>query len=309
MITCHKLFNKPGKLKRFTGLDPDQFTILSERLDPLWQQAEHKRLFRPDRQRSIGAGRRYHLTTVTDKLLLILMWYRLYVVYDVMSWIFDLDTANISRLITKLTPLVEQVADPTLLFALKNINKGRKKIGSFEEFATLYPDLVEIVIDATEQKRRRPTHKKKQKNYYSGKKHMHSFKTQITVTKKGRIVNVSRSYPGRVHDKTILMKEQTIDKLPPEIKKYLDRGYQKINKEYPDDKIILPIKKHRWKRTLTRSQKIYNTKVAKVRIKVEHVLSRMKKYTILSTTYRSNEKHYNRHMRNIAALCNFRLQT
>ena len=309
MITCHKLFNKPGKLKRFTGLDPEQFTILVHRLHPLWRQAEHTRLFRPDRKRAMGAGRRYRLTTVEDKLLLILMWYRLYVVYEVMSWIFDLDSANISRLITKLTPLVEKAADPQLLFALKNINKGRKKVRSFEEFAKLYPDLVEIVIDATEQKRRRPTHKRKQKNYYSGKKHMHSFKTQITVSKSGKIINVSKSYPGRIHDKTILTREQTIDKLPPEIKKHLDRGYQKLATEYPDHTIILPVKKHRWKRYLTRSEKIYNTKVAKVRIKVEHGISRMKKYTILSTTYRSNEKYYNKQVRNIAALCNFRLST
>lgn len=309
MITYQKLFNNPGKLKRFTGVTPEQFTILSERLRPLWKESECKRLFSPKRKRAIGAGRKYHLSTIEDKLVFMLIWYRIYVVYEVMGWLFNLDSSNVSRLIIKLTPIIEEASDPTLLFALKSINKGRKKIKSFEEFAKLYPDLIELVIDATEQKRKRPTNKKKQKNFYSGKKHMHSFKTQITVNRKGRIIHVSRTYPGRVHDKTILNKEKTIDKLPVEIKKYLDRGYQKLKKEYPSHVIVLPIKKTRWERELTRSEKIYNTKQSKVRIVVEHALSRMKKYAILSTTYRSNESQYNKHFRNIAALCNFRLQT
>jgi len=46
---------------------------------------------------------------------------------------------------------------------------------------------------------------------------------------------------------------------------------------------------------------------AKRRIIVEHILSRMKKYKILSDAYRSKEKEYNQHIKNIAALCNFRL--
>lgn len=167
--------------------------------------------------------------------------------------------------------------------------------------------MMEIIIDATEQKRKRPTNKRKQKNVYSGKKHMHSFKTQITINREGRIINVSKSYPGRIHDKTILLKEKTLNTLPEEIKKYLDRGYQKIRKEYPHHTIVLPYKKNRWKRELTRSEKIYNTKASKVRIKVEHALSRMKKYTILSQQYRSKEDQYNHHFRNVAALCNFRL--
>ncbi|PIY71635.1 IS5/IS1182 family transposase, partial [Candidatus Roizmanbacteria bacterium CG_4_10_14_0_8_um_filter_33_9] len=45
----------------------------------------------------------------------------------------------------------------------------------------------------------------------------------------------------------------------------------------------------RWKKILTRSEKIHNTKLAKRRIIVEHILSRMKKYKILSDTYRSKD--------------------
>lgn len=307
MLTYKKLFDNPGKLLRFTGLNPFQFETLAKRLEPLWNKSETKRLTRDHRIRSIGGGRQYHLSLISDKLLLILVFYRTYIAYEFLSWIFNFDASNICRLIKRLIPLVEEAADPTLSFAIKDILKKRKKIRTWEEFISTYPDLVELVIDSTEQKRRRPLNKKKQKNLYSGKKHQHALKTQVTVNGQGRIINVSHSYPARIHDKTILIKEKTLDKLPIDLKKYLDKGYVKIQKLYPSHVVFIPVKRTRWKKELTRSEKIKNTKISKKRIIVEHVLSRMKKYAILSQTYRSIDTDYNRHFRNIASLCNFRL--
>jgi len=307
MLTYKKLFDNPGKLLRFTGLNPFQFETLVKRLEPLWIKSEIERLTRGDRIRGIGGGRHYHLSSIEDKLLLILVFYRTYVAYEFLSWIFNLDSSNICRLIKRITPLVEEAADPTLKFAIKDILRKRKKIKSWEEFIKTYPDLVELVIDSTEQKHKRPKNKKRQKNLYSGKKHQHGLKTQITVDRRGTIINISHSYPARIHDKTVLIKEHTLDKLPIDLKKYLDKGYVKIQKLYPNHTIFIPIKRTRWKRTLTRSEKIKNTKISKKRIVVEHVFSRMKKYAILSQTYRSKDDDYNCHFRNIASLCNFRL--
>lgn len=306
MLTYQKLFNNPGKLVRFTGLNIIQFQTLAERLFPLWQEAESKRLTRKNRIRNIGGGRKYHLLTIEDKLLLILVFYRAYLNCEVLGLIFNLDGSNICRLIRRLIPLVEKAADPTLSFALKSLKYHKRRL-NFEEFARLYPDMLEFIIDTTEQRRRRPKNKKKQKNFYSGKKHQHAFKTQIVVDKRGRIMNVSHTYPARVHDKTVLIKEKTLDKIPEEIKKLLDKGYIKIKETYPSHVIDIPIKRNRWKRTLTRGEKIRNTKLSKKRVTVEHVFSRMKKYQILFQTYRSKDGDYNHHFRNIASLCNFRL--
>jgi len=306
MLTYKKLFNNPGKLLRFTGLNLFQLRTLVERLEPLWLKAEEERLTRNNRKRRIGGGRKYYLSPIEDKLLLILVFYRAYLNYEVLGLIFNLNASNICRLIKKLSPLVEKAADPTLQFVLKSI-KYRKRRLNFEEFARLYPDLLEFIIDSTEQKRQRPKNKKKQKNFYSGKKHQHGFKTQIVVNSTGKIIDVSHTYPARVHDKTLLIKEKTLDKIPPEIKTLMDKGYVKVQKLYPNHAIFIPIKRTRWKKTLTRSEKIKNTKLSKKRIIVEHVFSRMKKYQILFQTYRSKDNDYNRHFRNIASLCNYRL--
>ncbi len=307
MLTYKKLFNKPGKLLRFTGLTVNQFIILVNRLKPLWKEIEFNRLFRQNRIRSIGGGRQYRLKTTEDKLLLILLWYRTYTIYELLGWIFNLDGTNIGRMINKVTPLIEKVADYNLVSVLKNINKKRKKIRNWDEFVNKFPDLAEIIIDATEQRRKRPVNNKKQRNFYSGKKHAHSLKTQIAVTRKGLILHISKSYPGRIHDKKILDKEKTIDKIPRKIKKRLDSGYDGIVKDHPLFNIYLPYKRRRNHQVLTRGEKQANTIRSKRRIIVENTICRMKKYAILSQTYRSSEKAYNQHVRNIAALCNFRL--
>lgn len=75
MLTYERLARKGDKVYRFTSLNPKQFSLIASRLKPLWEKAELKRLSRPNRKRVIGAGRRYKLSTIEDKLLLILMFY------------------------------------------------------------------------------------------------------------------------------------------------------------------------------------------------------------------------------------------
>ena len=84
MITYQKLFNNPGKLLRLTGVNTAQFSLLVERLRPLWNDVEYKRLFHANRIRSIGGGRKYRLETIEDKLILILLWYQTYAVFELL---------------------------------------------------------------------------------------------------------------------------------------------------------------------------------------------------------------------------------
>ena len=233
MINVNKLFNKPNKLVRFTGLTVDQYKLLVKRLKPLWETAEFNRLWRNNRKRDLGAGRKYKVESLEDKLLVILLWYRTYSVLELLGWIFQLDATNIGRLIGKLTPLLERAADSDLLIYLKTAQRKRRKIRTWDEFVEEFPDLAEIIIDSTEQRRRRPVNRRRQKNVYSGKKHAHTIKTQITVSRRGRILHVSRSYPGRVHDKTVFDREKMLLYLPRKTRKRLDKGYDGVIKDNP----------------------------------------------------------------------------
>ena len=97
-----KITDKPRKLFRMTGLNVEQFKMLSERLRPLWEEAEKQRLSRPERKHAVGGGRRYILSGIEDKLLSILVFYRFYLADEMLGWIFGLDGSNLCRLRTKM---------------------------------------------------------------------------------------------------------------------------------------------------------------------------------------------------------------
>ncbi len=195
-LTFNYLSQKPTKFYRFTGLEVGEFLILKEEVEPLWVEAEIKRLSRPNRQRNIGGGRKYHLKTLKDKMLLVFLFYRLYLNYDFLGFIFGFDGTNVGRLIKRIEPVL---AKRLKLPSIKRLSQ--KRISSLEEFRQAYPDLYEIIVDATEQEIPRPKDKVKRKKYYSGKKKRHTIKTQIFVERKtDQILDVSPPFPGRVHD-------------------------------------------------------------------------------------------------------------
>lgn len=307
MLRFPKLANRPRKLYRMTGLTQEQFRALIRQLQPVWEQAERERLSRPDRHRAIGAGRRYALSGMEDKLLALLVFYRFYLTDEMLGWIFGLDASNVCRLRAKLEPLLEKAADSSLRIPLRRrIPPGAKKISTWEELLKVCPDFADVVTDATEQQRQRPA-KRTQRRWYSGKKKRHTIKTQITATTQGKVLEVSGSYPGRVHDYRIFQREGTAGALPEACFHFADLGYDGAYGDYPNRTMILPFKRRRNHRTLTPFERRFNRWQSGVRIGVEHVLSRLKKYQVLSQVYRHRITRYNQTFRNVAALANFRL--
>lgn len=309
MLTYAKLARKGDKVSRFTGLSQTQFALLAARLQPLWERAELKRLSRPDRKRVIGAGRPYKLATIEDKLLLILMFYRLYINYDLLEVLFDSENSQIYRLMAKLEPLVERAADPYFDGLLRRVNHNSQRIRTIKEFIAKYPDLKDIILDATEQKRQKPKGDKRQRRYYSGKKKQHTLKTGLVINPAGRILAVTGTVGGRTHDQKLFRADDSYRQLPEKANKYGDLGFEGMLKD-GIPKARLPVKKRRLggkTLKLTRQEKEFNRKHARIRVKVEHAIARLKKYNILAQTYRSAECRYNRIFRNVAALVNFRL--
>lgn len=307
MLKYIKISKRPRILYRFTGLTTEQFTILCTKLKPLWEKSEKKRLSQRERKRALGQGRKYKLSPIEDKLLFILLFYRYYLTDELMGYLFGIHPSNACRLRIKMEPLVEKAADPSLRQSIRHrISPDGKKVSTLEELLVVCPGFAEVVTDATEQQRRRPK-KRIQKKYYSGKKKRHTIKTQITINTKGKILMVSKSYPGRTHDYNIFKQENTAKKLPTKSVHYGDSGYDGAPNDYPEHTIIIPVKKRRNHSTLSLSEKRFNRKHSRIRILVEHVLSRMKKYQILAQVYRHKMIDYNRRFRNMAALVNFRL--
>lgn len=299
-MRCFTLSKDPHKFYRFTGIPIEAFEQLAKDIEPLWQESEQRRLSHPNRQRAIGAGGKYKLDDFRDKLLVALMYYRLYLTYEILQEFFNVHYSNLNRLVNRLEPLLAKHIKPRMPKGLK------KRIGTWEEFCKVYPDLVDIVIDATQQRLQRPKGWKRQRKYYWGKSKEHTLKTQLTASRRGEILSVSGSIPGSVHDYTLLKKSGIMDRIPEQATTHLDLGYLGIEDDFPNHSCVLPQRKPR-KRELTAQQKRENRRKAKIRIIVEHIIAKLKKFQILAQVYRNTRKNYNQKFQIIAGLINLRM--
>jgi hypothetical protein len=117
---------------------------------------------------------------------------------------------------------------------------------------------------------------------------MHSVKNALIATEKNKIVYLSKTYSGSVHDKRIVDEEQW--KFPRGIKVSEDLGFDGHFQEGVN--IERPTKKPKGKE-LTMKQKIENKEKASDRVKVEHIIGEMKVYRIIKDTIRLWKKTYN----------------
>jgi hypothetical protein len=298
MLTYEKLLRKPRMFHTFTGLTPEEFDEIYRQLEQRYLQYEQKRLMKKKRKRAIGAGRPFKLP-LKERMVMLLMYYRLYITYGLLGYIFDLDQSNVYRDIALLEPVLK-----TCIPIPEKMMKRTRKIGKIEELLELFPEM-KAFIDATEQEIPRPKNKRRWKSYYSGKKKKHTVKTQIMVNKKGVILHKTKHQRGKKHDYDIFKKKGP-PPIPREVEIGVDLGYLGIKKDYPDMKVKIPVKKPKGKK-LASKEKRYNKKLRKERVIVEHTISRMKKYRIMREEFRNKLTRYNNMTSIVCGLVNFTL--
>ena len=301
MLTFSKLSKTPFSFQRMTGVTVEQFEKIAVMIRPLWDEAERARLSRPDRQRAIGAGAKYHLPTLNDKLLVLFMYYRTYITMEFLGFLFDIHKSNISRVIEKLEKLMKKTA--TLLGDKpKRDRSQRKRINNLEDFMKKYPEMKGMIVDATEQETQRP--QRGQKAYYSGKKKRHTMKNQIIINEKGEIIDTTDSHPGAKHDKKVFDESPFVKSLPNDIGIDSDSGYQGIKDDFPHART--PFKKKRGGPALNKIQKRFNHSLSRIRVLVENVIRRVKIFKILSYRYRGNRKKHGNIFKSISFITNMK---
>ncbi len=300
MLNYEKLSRRPGMFHTFTGLTPEKFNRIYAQLEQQYPQYEQKRLTRKERKREIGAGRPFKLQ-LKERMLMLLMYYRLYITYVLLEYLFDLDQSNVCRDITLVEPVLK-----TCIPIPEKMTKRTRKIGTIEELLELFPEM-KAFLDTTEQEIPRPKNKRRRKNYYSGKKKKHTVKTQIMVNKKGLILHKTKHRKGKQHDYD-LFKKTGPPPIPPEVEIGVDLGYFGIEKDYPKLNVNIPVKKPK-KKELTPKEKRYNKKQRKARVIVEHAISRMKKFRIMGDEFRNRLKRYDSMTSIVCGLVNFTIQS
>jgi hypothetical protein len=298
MFNCTKLAKKPKLFLSVTGLTVPQFDSLSKEIQKQYKTTEVKRLSKNKRQREIGAGHKFN-HSIKDRVLMFLMYYRMYTTYDMLGMIFDLDKSNIMRDIRYLEPAVKQsIPIPTKKYA------DSKKLKSLEDIQQFFPKLVAIT-DGTEQSIPRPKNRTKRKTHYSGKKKKHTVKNQITINLKGEIIHKSSHAPGSHHDYKIYKSKHPV--LSGELLQFYDLGYLGIQKDFPKQTSILPYKKKRGEK-LSGWQKEWNNSQSKIRIKVEHVIAQIKKFRINRDVFRNRLCRYDMVSDIVCGIVNFKIR-
>lgn len=310
MLTYKKLKSKPKQFQAFTGLTLAQFAAILKALRPVYAEFEKERLGRPNRKRKVGGGRKFTLT-LEDRLMVTLMYFRLYVSYALLGYLFNLDGTNIGREINQrmLPALLSILPVPMQDEFLSGRDEpaqigGGKRIKTLKKLMQAHPEIQQVWVDATEQPIQRPSEKLAGKQYYSGKQSQHTVKSQILTTKT-LVLHVSGNVPGSVNDLTLLSGSGIMSSIPEDVQVNLDRCYEGAEHRFPHNKICKAKRASR-NHPITLFEKLLNHVINKTRILVEHVIGYLKKFRIVSELYRNRRASHGDFFVAVAGLINFR---
>jgi hypothetical protein len=293
-----RLSKKPLLFRSFTGLEISEFNEIYTEIESTYNEHERKRLSRRKRERKVGAGRPFKLK-VKERFVMLLVYYRLYITYTLSGFLFDLDQSNVCRDICMLEPLVK------LCIPLpRKLYKRTRRLRTIDEVEEYFPGF-KAFIDSSEQEIPRPKNKRRRKSYYSGKKKKHTVKTQYMVNGEGTILHKTGHDRGRIHDYEIFKNKHPIT--PLQVENVFDLGYMGVKNDFPTVKSVLPFRKSRKKSELSNEEKRHNRKHSKLRVIVEHTVSRIKKFGIMGARFRNKLGRYDRASDIVSGMVNFRI--
>jgi len=92
MITFQKLSERPSVFARLVGVTVDEFNLLHDIFASIWRNFQYETFVKGrKRERSFGGGNKPKLTSTQDKLLFILLYFKLYPLQIVMGMWFGID--------------------------------------------------------------------------------------------------------------------------------------------------------------------------------------------------------------------------
>jgi DDE superfamily endonuclease len=118
-------------------------------------------------------------------------------------------------------------------------------------------------------------------------KKRHTIKNLIVSDLKNRILYLSWTYEGSVHDKTICDEEEL--NFSKKVSLWLDRGFEGFN---PEKAIINRPKKKPRKKELTDQEKKQNQAISQIRVKVEHAIGQCKVFKIVKDEIRAFKEDF-----------------
>lgn len=279
MLSYSKVQGKPYILQSLTGLKPAEFEQLLNSFEIAWQEYLEREYINRPRARRYGGGRHAELSSSADKLLFILVYFRLYPTQVVQGFLFGIGQTQAWEWIHKLSQILNQA-----LGYEKQLPE--REPARLEAVLRECPSL-EFMIDGTERPIRRLKDQDRQQDYYSGKKKRHTVTNNLISERGGKVVFLSDTYGGRVHDKAICDGEEY--QFPPGSTVWQDTGFQGFAP--PGVRIRQPKKKPR-NQKLSDEDKQHNREISSERVEIEHHIGGIKRCNIVVHKFRNRTDYY-----------------
>ena len=295
LINPKKLLRRERQLKALIGMSGKEFKILHEQFNIIYNKSQQRK----PRKRAVGGGRQGVIKDTKSKLLFILMYVKVYPTYDLAGALFGVVASCPHEWSNKYLPILKEALG-------RHCVLPARKISSVKEFKRLYPGVQEVILDGAERPIQRPKNNKNQKKAYSGKKKRHTRKNIYLVNKGKKILYLSPTKSGKIHDFNQFKKMGIINAIPEDTDILADKGFIGID-DVSNHQTFVPKKKPK-NDFLTPEEKEDNALISSIRIKVEHAIGGVKRLGIAANIFRGKFGSDDRFTFLSAALWNFHLQ-
>ncbi|XP_062601105.1 uncharacterized protein LOC134262791 [Saccostrea cucullata] len=264
------------KMIFYTGLTYGQFMCLWKFLGPATRnlsRINNMRKFELTPSKSRGPKRKL---SPEDELFLTLVRLRLGLLHTDLAYRFGVSVSTVNEITStwiQFLYLQFNRLRNAMFPSRKIISKHLPK--SFRKYKK-----VRVILDATKFFTQVPRNYEQQGNLYSSYKNHCTCKVLIGITPSGAISFVSDVYEGSISDKEIFKKSKIMDKINPGDLVMVDRGFnvRDILLQKGADIVIPPFLGNRT--NLSPQEEAQTRVIAKLRIHVERVIERIKKYKI-----------------------------
>lgn len=286
-----RIESHPQEAKRLIGIDYEQFLALVNLAEKchLAKRAEIER----NKTRIIapGGGRKPEISS-KEGICLCLIYLRQKPIFEILGLLFDISKTKANDTFNYWVEILREILPAS------QVEKVEKDSQKYQDLCKILGEY-ELIVDSAEQAIERPVDYQNQKQYYSGKKKMHTLKNQFIVLPKGEdIVDVYVGKLGKTSD--IGLFRETRHKFDVEQKFIGDKAY------IGDNAITTPHKKTK-NSEISQLQKEQNKQLSSRRIGVEHMICRVKIFRVASEKFRLSRHRYNRVIMAVCGLVRLRL--
>lgn len=282
----------PERTKGILGINYEQFTKLVEQAELKQAQNQAEKEKQKVRLNAKGGGRQ-PILSIAEEVCLCVFYLRHYPTFEVLGLQFGVSKTKANQTVHQWLKVLRELLPASLLEQVASENSD------YEMVQECLSEL-QLIVDSLEQSRERPGDNGEQKEYFSGKKKQHTFKSQIVTLPKGRdIVDVVAGAKGPTSDPTLFRSQQ---------RKFASGQGFDADKAYVGiENVQTPHKKPRG-RELTSEQKEENKEFSSTRrIFVEHVIRLLRIFRVTKEQFRLHPSTYKQFILAVCGLVRFRL--